>query len=80
MRKLELLFLVGFGYVWALWYYQNDLHTSVPLVVLPLWIWLILRAGSFYGLLVFLSFYTPQLRAWLLGRVRQLIESEGWDV
>jgi hypothetical protein len=80
VRKLELLFLVAFGYVWALWFYQNDLHSSVPLVVLPLWLWLILRAGSFYALLLFLAFYAPGWRLWLLGRVRQLLESEDWNV
>jgi hypothetical protein len=80
MRKLELLFLVGFGYVWALWFNQGDLHSPVPLVVLPLWIWLILRAACFYVLLLFLAVYAPGWRLWLAGRVRQLIESEDWNV
>ena len=80
MRKLELAFLVGFCYVWALWFYQSDLHSSVSLVSFPLWFVLLLRAGGFYGLLVFLSFYTPVLRWWLLGLVRQVVESEDWDV
>jgi hypothetical protein len=78
--KLHLAFLVGFGYVWALWFNQGALHSSVPLVVLPLWLWLILRAASFWGLLVFLAYYTPALRLWLLGLVRQLIESEDLNV
>jgi len=78
MRKLELAFLVSLGYVWALWFNQNELHSLVPLVVLPLWIWLILRAAGFYGLLLFLAFYAPIWRLWLLGEVRGIVEREDW--
>jgi len=79
MRKFQLAFLVVFGYVWALWFNQADLHSSVS-IVLPLWFALALRAASYYGLLVYLAYYLPSVRLWLLGLVRQVVESEHWDV
>jgi hypothetical protein len=78
--KMTLAFPVGFVYVWALWFYQSDLHSSVALVSVPLWIALALRAASFYGLLVFLAVYAPVLREWLLAWVRQVVESEDRNV
>jgi uncharacterized membrane protein len=80
MVKLTLAFLVGFVYVWALWFYQSDLHSSVALVSAPLWVALALRAVSFWGLLVFLAIYMPVLREWLLAWVRQVVESEDRNV
>ena len=80
MVKLTLAFPVGFVYVWCLWFNQGDLHSSVALVSVPLWVAFALRAVSFWGLLVFLAFYMPVLREWLLGLVRQVVESEREDV
>lgn len=76
MVKLTLAFLVGFVYVWALWFNQGDLHSSVALVSVPLWLALALRAGGFWALLVFASEYAPALRLWLCELVGQVIESE----
>jgi hypothetical protein len=76
--KLQLAFAVGFVYVVALWFYQSDLHSSVALVVLPLWFLIALRCASAYGLLVFLAYYLPQLRVWLLRQVRGIVEREDW--
>jgi len=78
MVKLQLAFAVGFGYVVALWFYQSDLHSSVALVVAPLWFVIALRCASAYGLLLFLAFYLPLLREWLLGQVRGIVEREDW--
>lgn len=80
MVKLTLAFPVGFVYVWCLWFNQGDLHSSVALVSVPLWLALALRAASFWALLVFLSFYAPACRLWLLGLVRQVVESEAENV
>jgi hypothetical protein len=74
--KLQLLFVVGFGYVWALWFNQGDLHSSVPLVVLPLWIYIAVRAAGFYVLLLFLAHYLPGLRLWLVELVWSVVEGE----
>lgn len=76
MVKLFLAWVVGFGYVWCLWFNQSSLGSSVALVSVPLWVALLLRAGSFYALLLFLAVYAPGLRLWLLDQVRQVIESE----
>ena len=79
MRKLELAMFVGFGYVCALWLYRVELHTSVS-IILPLWLALALRAASYYALLLYLAYYMPSVRRWLLGLVRQVVESEDWNV
>jgi hypothetical protein len=78
MVKLQLAFVVGFCYVIALWFYQGDLHSLVPLLSVPLWVLIALRCASAYAALLFLAFYLPQLRVWLLGWIRQLVESEEW--
>jgi len=78
MVKLTLAFAVGFAYVAALWIYQGDLHSSVPLLVVPLWFLIALRCASAYGLLLFLAYYLPSLREWLLGQVRGIVEREDW--
>jgi hypothetical protein len=80
MVKLQLLFPVGFCYVWALWFFQGDLHSSVVLVSLPLWLVLAARAAGFYALLLFAAWYAPQLRLWLCELVCQVVESEREDV
>lgn len=77
MVKLTLAFAVGSCYVVALWLYRSDLQTSVS-VVLPFWFALLLRAGSFFALLLYLAYYLPRLRLWLLGQVQDVIESEDW--
>ena len=78
MVKLQLAFAVGFVYVVALWIYQASLHSSVALVVLPLWVLIALRCASAYVVLLFLAYYLPQLRLWLLGQVRRVVEQEDW--
>lgn len=78
MVKLELALAVGFCYVIALWFNQGALHSSVPLAVIPLWVLIALRCASAYVLLLFLAFYLPQLRIWLAGWVRRIVESEDW--
>lgn len=78
MVKLQLAFAVGFVYVVVLWLYQASLHSSVALLVVPLWLLLALRCASAYVLLLFLAYYLPQLRLWLLGQVRRIVESEEW--
>jgi hypothetical protein len=80
MVKLQLLFPVGFCYVWALWFFQSDLHSSVVLVALPLWLVLVFRAAGFYALLLFAARYAPQFRLWLCELVRQVVESEHENV
>ena len=78
MVKLRLAFVVGFCYAVALWFYQSDLHSLVPLLSVPLWALIALRCASAYAALLFLAYYLPQLRAWLLGQVRAIVESEDW--
>lgn len=78
MVKLTLVFPVAFAYVAALWFYQSDLHSSVALLVAPLWFVIALRCASAYGLLLFLAYYLPSLREWLLGQVRGIVEREDW--
>jgi hypothetical protein len=78
MVKLQLAFAVGFAYVVALWFYQSDLHFSVVLVVLPLWVLIAFRCVSAYVLLLFLAYYLPQMRLWLLDQVRRIAEQEDW--
>lgn len=80
MVRLTLAFPVGFCYVWALYFNQAALHSSVPLVSVPLWVALALRAISFWGLLVFAAWYAPAAKLWLLGLVRDVVESEDLDV
>jgi hypothetical protein len=80
MRKLELLGLVGFFYVGSLWINQNDLHSSVPLLVVPLWIWLILRAAGYYAALLFLTYYSPRALDYLHQLVDRIVAEEDWDV
>jgi len=80
VNKLFLGWVCGGAYIWCLWSFQSSLGSPVPLVVLPLWIWLALRAAGFWLLLVFLSFYAPSWRLQLVAWVRQVIESEDWDV
>jgi hypothetical protein len=77
MVKLQLAFVVGFCYVVSLWFYRDDLHASVA-VVLPFWLAIALRGASFYALLLYLACYLPQLRVWLLDQVRRIVESEEW--
>lgn len=78
MVKLTLAFAVGFVYVVVLWLYQSDLHSSISLLVLPLWLLIAVRCCAAYVLLLFLAYYLPQLRLWLLGQVRRIVESEDW--
>jgi hypothetical protein len=80
MVKRHLGFLVGFGYVWALWFNQVDLHSSVVLLSLPLWLVLAGRAAGFYCLLLFLVWYAPGWRLRLVELVRSIIESEDQNV
>jgi hypothetical protein len=76
MIKLELALVVGFCYAVALYLHQGALHSSVPLLVVPLWFLIALRCASAYAALLFLARYLPQLRIWLLVRVRRIVESE----
>lgn len=78
MVKLQLAFAVGFVYAVVLWLYQGALHSSVALLVVPLWFLIALRCASAYALLLFLAYYLPQLRVWLLGQVRRIVEQEDW--
>lgn len=78
MVKLTLAFAVGFVYVVAIYIFQASLHSSVALFVVPLWLLIALRCASAYALLLFLAYYLPQLRLWLLGQVRRIVESEDW--
>jgi len=78
MVKLTLAFAVGFAYVAALWIYESDLQSSVPLLVVPLWFLIALRCAGAYGLLLFLAYYLPSLREWLLALVRGIAEREDW--
>jgi len=75
-----LAFPVGFVYVWCLWFNQGDLHSSVALVAVPLWLAIALRAAGFWCLLVFAARYAPELRCWLLGLVQDVVESEAENV
>jgi hypothetical protein len=78
MVKLQLAFAVGFCYAIALYFNQSALHSLVPLAVIPLWVLIALRCASGYVLLLFLAYYLPQLRIWLAGQVRRIVESEDW--
>ena len=75
--RLQLAFVVGFCYLVALWLHQDELYTSVPVLV-PFWFALLLRAGGFFALLLYLAYYLPKLRIWLLDLVLQVVESEDW--
>jgi hypothetical protein len=78
MVKLELALAVGFCYVIALYLNQGALQSSVPLLSAPLWIVIAMRCASAYGALLFLAYYLPLLRAWLLDQARAIVESEDW--
>ena len=78
MVKLTLAFAVGSCYAVALYLNQGALHSSVPLLSVPLWFLLALRCASAYGVLLFLARYLPQLRIWLAGCLRRIAESEEW--
>ena len=78
MVKLQLALAVGFGYVIALYLNQSALQSPVPLLVVPLWLLIALRCAGAYGALLFLAYYMPYLREWLLGQVRGIVEREDW--